>query len=99
MRPPAGARWSSGGPRWGAGGGGRAPPRGGGPPRPGAPCVVVQDAFLTETAQAADVVLPALVIPEKHGTVANVEGRVQRIEAAVLGPGGARGGRRALAVL
>ena len=56
-----------------------------------APFVVVQDAFLTETAQAADVVLPALVIPEKHGTVANVEGRVQRIEAAVLGPGEARG--------
>jgi NADH-quinone oxidoreductase subunit G len=55
-----------------------------------APLVVVQDAFLTETAQGADVVLPALVIPEKDGTVANVEGRIQRVEAAVIGPGSAR---------
>ncbi|HEU5298965.1 MAG TPA: NADH-quinone oxidoreductase subunit NuoG [bacterium] len=58
--------------------------------RRGAPFVVVQDAFLTETAQGADVVLPALVIPEKDGTVSNIEGRVQAIEAAVAGPGEAR---------
>jgi predicted molibdopterin-dependent oxidoreductase YjgC len=55
------------------------------------PFVVVVDAFLTETAQAADVVLPALVIPEKDGTVSNIEGRVQRVHAAVSGPGQARG--------
>jgi len=55
------------------------------------PFVVVADAFLTETAQAADVVLPALVIPEKDGTVSNIEGRVQRVHAAVIGPGEARG--------
>jgi len=55
------------------------------------PFLVVVDAFLTETAQAADVVLPALVIPEKNGTVSNIEGRVQRVHAAVSGPGEARG--------
>lgn len=55
------------------------------------PFVVVADAFLTETAQGADVVLPALVIPEKDGTVLNIEGRVQRVQAAVSGPGEARG--------
>ena len=54
------------------------------------PFLVVQDAFLTETAQAADVVFPALVIAEKSGTVSNVEGRIQRVEAAVQGPGEAR---------
>ncbi|HEY3249350.1 MAG TPA: NADH-quinone oxidoreductase subunit NuoG [bacterium] len=59
--------------------------------RAGLPFLVVQDAFLTETAQAADVVLPALVIAEKSGTVSNIEGRVQRIDAAVQGPGEARG--------
>ncbi len=53
--------------------------------------LAVQDAFLTETAMAADVVLPALVAAEKSGTVSNIEGRVQRIDAAVQGPGEARG--------
>ena len=59
--------------------------------REGLPFLVVQDAFLTETAQSADVVLPALVSPEKDGTVTNIEGRVQRLHAAVPGPGEARG--------
>jgi len=63
------------------------------------PFVVVQEAFLTETAQAADVVLPALVLPEKDGTVSNLEGRVQRIEAAVQGPGHARGDWQILGAL
>jgi NADH-quinone oxidoreductase subunit G len=58
--------------------------------RTGLSFLVVQDAFLTETAQAADVVLPALVVAEKSGTVSNIEGRVQRVEAAVEGPGDAR---------
>ncbi len=54
------------------------------------PFVVVQDAFLTQTAFAADVVLPALVLPEKDGTVSNIEGRVQRLRRIVAGPGEAR---------
>jgi NADH-quinone oxidoreductase subunit G len=64
-----------------------------------APFVVAQDAFLTETAAAADVVLPALVIPEKSGTVSNIEGRVQAIETAVHGPGEARGDWQILSAL
>jgi len=45
--------------------------------------VVVQDMFLTETAQRADVVLPAASAYEKNGTVTNVCGQVQRIKKAV----------------
>ncbi len=44
--------------------------------------VVVQDMFLTETAQRADVVLPAASAYEKSGTVTNVTGEVQRLMAA-----------------
>ncbi|HLA25047.1 MAG TPA: NADH-quinone oxidoreductase subunit NuoG [bacterium] len=54
------------------------------------PFVVVQDAFLTPTAAASDVVLPALVLPEKDGTVSNIEGRVQQLRRIVAGPGEAR---------
>jgi NADH-quinone oxidoreductase subunit G len=53
--------------------------------------VVVHDAFLTATAASADVVLPALVLPEKDGTVRNIEGRIQRLCRATVGPGEARG--------
>jgi len=45
--------------------------------------LVVQDMFLTETAQQADVVLPAACAYEKHGTVTNVTGEVQRLKRAV----------------
>jgi formate dehydrogenase (NADP+) alpha subunit len=45
--------------------------------------VVVQDAFLTETAALADVVLPACVTAEKDGTVTNTERRVQRVRRAL----------------
>jgi len=45
--------------------------------------VVVQDLFLTETAQRADVVLPAASAYEKNGTVTNVCGEVQRLKKAV----------------
>jgi len=45
--------------------------------------VVVQDMFLTETAQRADVVLPAASAYEKNGTVTNVCGQVQRLKKAV----------------
>ncbi len=43
--------------------------------------VVVQEMFLTETAQRADVVLPAASAYEKTGTVTNVCGEVQRLSA------------------
>jgi len=49
--------------------------------------LVVQDLFLTETAQYADVVLPAACFAEKDGTVTNTERRVQRVRKAVEPPG------------
>ena len=45
--------------------------------------VVVQDMFLTETAERADVLLPAGSAYEKNGTVTNVCGEVQRLKRAV----------------
>ena len=45
--------------------------------------LVVQDIFLHETAQIADVVLPATSFAEKDGTFTNSERRVQRIRKAV----------------
>ena len=41
--------------------------------------LVVQDIFLTETAQYADVVLPAASFAEKEGTFSNTERRVQQV--------------------
>lgn len=41
--------------------------------------LVVQDLFLTETAQQADVVLPTLSFVEKGGSFINIEGRVQKL--------------------
>jgi formate dehydrogenase major subunit len=49
--------------------------------------MVVQDIFLTETAEYADVVLPAASFAEKDGTFTNTERRVQRIRKAVNSPG------------
>jgi formate dehydrogenase major subunit len=49
--------------------------------------LVVQDIFLTETAQLADVVLPATCFAEKEGTFSNTERRVQRVRKAVDAPG------------
>jgi NADH-quinone oxidoreductase subunit G len=45
--------------------------------------VVVQDLFMTETAQRADIVLPAASAYEKSGTVTNVCGEVQKLKHAV----------------
>jgi NADH-quinone oxidoreductase subunit G len=45
--------------------------------------LVVQDLFLTETAQQADVVLPAASAYEKNGTVTNTSGEVQRLTRAI----------------
>jgi NADH-quinone oxidoreductase subunit G len=61
--------------------------------RRGVGFLVVHEAFLSATAAAADVVLPALVLPEKDGTVTNLEGRTLPLRAAVRGPGAARGDR------
>lgn len=52
--------------------------------------LVVQDIFLTETAQMADVVLPSASFAEKEGTFTNTERKVQRIRKAVESPGEAR---------
>jgi formate dehydrogenase major subunit/formate dehydrogenase alpha subunit len=52
--------------------------------------LVVQDIFLTETAQHAHVVLPAACAFEKEGTFTNTERRVQRVRRAVNPPGEAR---------
>ncbi len=53
--------------------------------------LVVQDLFLTRTAELADVVLPAAAAwCEDDGTVTNSERRVQRVRAALAPPGDAR---------
>ncbi len=53
--------------------------------------IAVQDIFLTQTAEIADVVLPAAAAwCESEGTVTNSERRVQRIRRAVPAPGEAR---------
>ena len=53
--------------------------------------LVVQDIFLTRTAQLADVVLPAAAAwAETEGTVTNSERRVQRVRKALDPPGEAR---------
>ncbi|MGD0868839.1 MAG: molybdopterin-dependent oxidoreductase [Bryobacteraceae bacterium] len=45
--------------------------------------LVVQDMFLTETAQQADVVLPAACAYEKNGTITSVSGEVQLLKRAI----------------
>jgi len=52
--------------------------------------LVVQDIFITETAEYADVILPAATSPEKHGTFTNTERRIQRVRASASPPGRAR---------
>jgi anaerobic selenocysteine-containing dehydrogenase len=52
--------------------------------------LVVQDIFLTETAQYADVVLPAATWGEKVGTFTNADRTVHLSEKAVEPPGQAR---------
>ncbi|MGE5660423.1 MAG: molybdopterin oxidoreductase family protein [Actinomycetota bacterium] len=52
--------------------------------------VIVQDAFLTETAELADVVLPAAIWGEKTGTYTNVDRTVHISHQAIDPPGEAR---------
>ena len=52
--------------------------------------LVVQDLFVTETAQFADVILPAAAWSEKSGTVTNTNRQVQMGRAALAPPGDAK---------
>ncbi len=52
--------------------------------------LIVQDIFLTETAELAHVVLPAVTFAEKNGTFTNTDRRVQRVRKAVEPPGEAK---------
>lgn len=52
--------------------------------------LVVQDIFLTETAQYADVVLPACSFAEKEGSFTNTERRVQLVRKAIEPVGSSR---------
>lgn len=52
--------------------------------------LVVQDIFLTETAQMAHVVLPGASFAEKNGTFSNTERRVQRVRQAIKPVGEAK---------
>lgn len=45
--------------------------------------LIVQDIFMTETAELADIVLPASSFAEKDGTFSNTERRVQRVRKAI----------------
>lgn len=52
--------------------------------------IVVQDIFMSETAQYADVILPAASFAEKDGTFTNTERRVQRVRKAIDPVGNSR---------
>jgi len=54
------------------------------------PFLVVQDLFLSPTAEQADVVLPAASFAEKDGTFTNAERRIQRVRPGIKSPGEAR---------
>jgi predicted molibdopterin-dependent oxidoreductase YjgC len=58
--------------------------------RRGKEFIVVQEILLTETAQQADVVLPALTYAEKDGSMTNVDHHVQAIRRALRPLPGAR---------
>ncbi|RIK25776.1 MAG: NADH dehydrogenase (quinone) subunit G [Chloroflexi bacterium] len=52
--------------------------------------LIVQDLYMTETAQKADVVFPAASWAERDGTFTNTERRVQHFTGALMAPGHAR---------
>ena len=58
--------------------------------------IVVQDIFMTDTAEMADVVLPATSWAERGGTVTNTDRRVQRMRAATRVPGNTKHDRNIL---
>ncbi len=62
--------------------------------------LIVQDIFMTRTAEMADVVFPASIgWAESEGTVTSSERRVQRVRAAVPAPGEARDDIEIIAML
>jgi NADH-quinone oxidoreductase subunit G len=62
-------------------------------------CLVVQDVFLTETAQQADVVLPTLCFVEKAGSFINIEQRIQKLSPGKEIPDGVYGDAEIFALL
>jgi formate dehydrogenase major subunit len=52
--------------------------------------LVVQDIFLTETAELADIILPAAAFAEKDGTFTNTERRIQKVNKILQAPGEAK---------
>ncbi len=52
--------------------------------------ILVQDIFLNETGEYADIILPATSFAEKDGTFTNSDRRVQQIRTALPAPGDAR---------
>jgi assimilatory nitrate reductase catalytic subunit len=62
-------------------------------------CLVVSDFFLSETAERADVVLPAAQWAEEDGTMTNLEGRVLLRRRAASPPPGVRTDLEILAAL
>lgn len=52
--------------------------------------LIVQDIFLTETAELADVVLPSACFAEKEGTFTNTDRTVLRVRKAIEPPGQAQ---------
>ena len=52
--------------------------------------LIAIDLFLNDSNRSADVILPASGFAEKEGTVTNVEGRVQKVNAIRPGPGQSR---------
>jgi NADH-quinone oxidoreductase subunit G len=63
------------------------------------PFLVVQDLFLTETAQMADVVLPVQSFAEKCGTFTSAGRNVQRIRKAIKAVGQSKSDRQIFAEL
>lgn len=51
------------------------------------PFLVVQDVFMTETAQMADIVLPTPTFAEREGTYTNMSRHVQKVAPAILPQG------------
>lgn len=54
------------------------------------PFLVVQDLFMSATAQKAHVVLPAASFAEKDGSFTNAERRIQKVRAGIPTPGEAK---------